>query len=317
MPRNSKVLVTGAGGFVGANLARELLSRGCEVHVIVREGSEPWRLKDVWGQMKVHRLDLFDSSAVWRVISQVKPQHVFHLAAFGGYPFQKDARRIVESNILGTWNLLEALAGIDYKSFVCAGSSSEYGYKRKPMKETDLLEPAHFYAAAKASSSLLCQTFARVYGKPAVVLRLFSIYGPYEEPTRFIPVAISNILNDRPLKIVPGKESRDFVYVDDAVEAFIKAAESPKASGGIYNVCSGKQTRISDAAALLIKAAGRKVPIERGAYAPRTWDSTFWVGSNSAAKKAFGWSPRTKLSVGFSKTVDWLSRNQELYGKSA
>lgn len=313
MLRNSKVLVTGAGGFVGANLARELLRRDCEVHVVLREGSAPWRLKDVMARMRVHRLDLSDASAVWRVISQVKPQHVFHLAAFGGYPFQKDARRIVESNILGTWNILEALAGIEYKSFVCAGSSSEYGFKKKPMKETDLLEPAHFYAAAKASSSLLCQAFSRTYQKPATVLRLFSIYGPWEEPTRFIPVAVGNILNGRPLKIVPGKESRDFVYVDDAVDAFIRAAESPKAAGGIYNVCSGKQTRIADAAMLLMKAAKKNVAVEKGAYPPRTWDTPNWVGSNAAAKKAFGWSPRTKLTEGFSKTVDWFSKNQDLY----
>jgi nucleoside-diphosphate-sugar epimerase len=155
------VLVTGASGFVGACVAHELVRRRHTVHVLLRDPARAWRLAPVWDDLHVHRGDLIDADATRSVLRAVRPRVVLHLATHGAYEKQADARAILQINVLGTYNLLEAAAEAGAALFVSTGSSSEYGFKAEPMCETDRLEPNSFYAVAKAAQTHLCSLFAR------------------------------------------------------------------------------------------------------------------------------------------------------------
>src|SRR5262249_10829366 len=139
-------------------LCRRLLEIGHEVHVTFKSSSRRWRLAGIESALRVHLVDLVDETAVRASGAAVPPQSIDHLAAHGAYPFQTDADGIIQSNILGTWNLLKACEQIDYETFVNTGSSSECGFKEHAMRETDLLEPTSYYAITKCEQTLLCRT---------------------------------------------------------------------------------------------------------------------------------------------------------------
>src|SRR6267378_1766196 len=152
-----RILVTGAAGFVGSVLARRLLADGQEVHALTKSPNGAWRLKEIEKDLRLHAVDLRDEATLRSAVAKIRPQAIFHLAAHGAYPFQTDPDGIIQSNILGTWNLLKASTDCDYEVFVNTGSSSEYGFKEFAMRETDLLEPNSYYSVAKSAQTLLCQ----------------------------------------------------------------------------------------------------------------------------------------------------------------
>ena len=174
-----RVLVTGAAGFVGANLARRLLADGHTVHVLLRPGSDPWRLEDIRQHLEAHEADLADEETIVSHCARLQPEWIFHLAAYGAYASQVDARRMVRTNVLGTSNLVNAALRVGFEAFVNTGSSSEYGLKDHGPSETEAIEPNSYYAVTKASATMQCQSIARRRRAPIRTLRLYSVYGPY------------------------------------------------------------------------------------------------------------------------------------------
>jgi len=219
-----RVLITGGTGFVGANLARRVLRDGHEIHLLVRRSRQSWRLDEMAADVRLHEADLEDREAVRRVVSRVKPDWVFHLAAYGAYPAQTDFERMVAANLTGSVTLLEACQESGVEAFVQTGSSSEYGYKDHAPAETEWLEPNSHYAVSKAAATQFCRFTAQKTKTNIQTLRLYSVYGPYEEPTRLIPTVIRRALTQGDLPpLVNPTIARDFVYVDDTVNAFAMA----------------------------------------------------------------------------------------------
>ena len=301
-----RVLLTGAGGFVGAVLARRLLAAGDEVHVLLKSATTRWRLAGVQADLRVQEVDLQDEDGVRRAAEAAKPEVVYHLAAHGAYPFQTDPDGIIATNILGTWNLIKALARTDYEVFVNTGSSSEYGFKDFAMRETDLLEPNSYYAVAKCAQTLLCQHVARTEKKPITTFRLFSVYGPYEEPSRLVPTLIQRCLQGQDLALVPPETARDFVYVDDVVDAFLRTGELSRLRGDIINIGTGVQSTIRDVVEAIVQHTGARVECRWGAMQPRIWDSSTWVADCTKAKTLLGWRAGTSLNEGLSRTVAFV-----------
>ena len=193
-------LITGASGFIGSVLLRKLIEQKKEVHLILRKESDIWRIRDLLNKVTIHYSDLFKIQELTSIIQTIKPNIIYHLATNGAYSYQKDANQIIQTNILGTWNLLQACNVINYDLFVNTGSSSEYGFKQYAMRETDLLEPTSYYAVTKCAQTLLCSHIAKQEKRPIVTLRPFSVYGPYEEPKRFIPTLMKSLFFHQEMK---------------------------------------------------------------------------------------------------------------------
>jgi nucleoside-diphosphate-sugar epimerase len=299
-----KVFITGAAGFVGAALTRRLLTDGHEVHAIVKSTSAMWRLEAVKAHLRLHHVDLRDEAVLTELLKTIKPEVIYHLAAHGAYSHQSDADQIIQTNLLGSWNLLKATAAIDYLTFVNTGSSSEYGFKDSAMRETDYLEPNSYYSVTKGAQTLLCQLFSRAEQRSINTFRLFSAYGPLEEPSRLIPTVIRSSLAGEPLRLVPPEVARDFVYIDDVIEAFINVAKLGELRGEIINVGSGVQSTVRDVVDNVFAATGKPVECQWGAMQPRIWDSKIWVADATKSYRLLGWRARTTLEAGLRKTVE-------------
>ncbi|MFN8563874.1 MAG: NAD-dependent epimerase/dehydratase family protein, partial [Anaerolineae bacterium] len=217
-----RVLITGATGFVGANLARRLLSEGHEIHALVRPAFRSWRIDAIRDDLRLHTLDLADAEAVQQVVAQIRPEWVFHLAVHGAYSDQTSIPDMISTNIVSTVNLVEACLQSGFEAFINTGSSSEYGFKDHPPAENEWLEPNSVYAVTKASATLYCRMVAQTRRVNVTTLRLYSVYGAYEEPTRLIPTLVAHGLRGRLPPLVNPEIARDFVYADDVNDAYLR-----------------------------------------------------------------------------------------------
>jgi nucleoside-diphosphate-sugar epimerase len=308
------VLVTGGSGFVGACAVHELAGRGHEVHVLLREPARAWRLATVRQRLHIHRADLLDAAATRAIVKAVRPRAVLHLAAHGAYERQADARAILQTNVLGTWNLLEAAAEFGVPLFVNTGSSSEYGFKAEPMRETDRLEPNSFYAVAKAAQTHLCSLIAQRTSMATVVFRLFSVYGPWEEPIRLIPTMIRQARAGLPLEMVAPDVARDFVYVDDVLSILLDFPRLVGLRGEVINLGTGKETSLREVVEEVTSLLDSPSPVRWGTMAPRQWDATHWSANSSKAARLLGWAPRHSLRQGLRKTAEWMKAVGDDYG---
>ena len=315
MPNHTKrVLVTGGAGFVGANLTRLLLEDGHEVHLLVRPRQNDWRIRAILGDVRLHAVELQDGPLIDETVKRIKPDWVFHLAANGAYSHQTDLNRIIQVNIQGTINLVQACIATGFEVFINTGSSSEYGFKDYAPDETDWLEPNSYYAVSKASASLFCRYVAQRDDLNIITLRLYSVYGEWEEPTRLIPALVMRGLHGKLPPLVSPDAARDFVYVDDVCRAYLMAAATDKAErGAIYNVGTGVQTSMKE----VVEAAKHLMDIpdepEWGSMPDRHWSTNIWVADNRKIREKLFWQPRYSFEAGLSQTIKWLRNNPEMY----
>ncbi len=308
-----RVIVTGGTGFVGANLARRLLRDGQEVHLLVRTGYQPWRIEEIRDDVRLHEAALHDMESVTRVIDKIRPDWIFHLAVYGALSSQTDVQQMVQTNIHGTVNLVQACLKSGFEAFVNSGSSSEYGFKDHPPAETEAIEPDSPYAASKAAGTLFCRQTARQQRVHLPTLRLYSIYGPYEDPTRLISTLIMRGLQGDLPPLVGPETARDFVHVDDVVEAYLLAATHPgKELGAIYNVGTGVQTTLREAVAVARQVLKINAEPSWGTMPARLWDTSVWVSDNRKICKELGWKPRFDFLHGFTATVEWFRAHPDL-----
>lgn len=302
-----RVLVTGGTGFVGANLVRRLLADGHAVHLLVRSGTRPWRLAGIERRVRLHRAPLDDRAAVERAVGRVKPEWVFHLAAHGAYSWETDLDRIIATNLIGTVNLVRACLHTGFEAFVNAGSSSEYGFKRRAPDERTWVEPNSHYAVTKVAATHFCRLTAARERVKIATLRLYSVFGPWEDPGRLMPTMIVYGLAGELPPLVDPRVARDYVYVDDVSDAFVRAAVRPHPEPGpVFNVGTGTQTTIRQ----VVEVARRVLEIpERprwGTMPNRQWDTSVWVSDSRAIRRALGWKPRDGFERGFRKMVAWM-----------
>ena len=305
-----KVLVTGAGGLIGANLVRRLLADGNEVHAFVLPSSKGpgWRLDGISGDIRLHEVDLTDGERTANAVAGIKPDRVFHLAAYGAYSWQTDASRINGVTLGGTVNLLEACLRSGFGSFVNTGSSSEYGWKDHAPAEDEAAEPNSHYAVAKVASTLYCRNIATTRGLRISTLRLYSVFGPWEEPVRFVPTLAVRGLEGKLPPLVDPEVARDFVYVDDAVSAYLLASEKAE-PGAVFNVGFGRQVKIREAVETARTLLGIPDGPKWGSMPNREWDTRVWVADSAKIRRELGWNPAVSFRDGFRRTVEWLRGN--------
>jgi nucleoside-diphosphate-sugar epimerase len=312
--KNKKVLITGAAGFIGANLARYFLKKGAKIFVFTRRASDKWRIRDVSGNISECSVDLKDADNLEKTIKKIKPQIIIHTAVYGGHSFQNDTARIIESNFTGAVNLINALKGVRFELFINTGSSSEYGIKSKPMKESDLLEPFSGYGVTKAASELYCHAIAEEQNMPVVTLRLFSPYGYYEDKNRLVSSVILSCLKFKNPKLSSPDSVRDFIFIEDVISAYKKVIDNQrKVKGEVFNIGSGKQHTVEDVVKNIIKLTGNKVKPEWGNVANPRHEPECWQADISKAKRLLSWEPEHGLRQGLEKDISWFKRNIALY----
>jgi dolichol-phosphate mannosyltransferase len=308
-----RTLVTGAAGFIGAGLTRRLLADGHRVELLLRPGSDAWRLDGVRDELVVHEADLRDREAVCAAVDAASAEWVFHLAAHGAYSWQTDTEGIFQSNTLGTLNLLESCVEGGFDAFVHAGTSSEYGLKDHAPSEDEAPEPNSSYAVAKVAATLLCRQFAEQYGLHLSTLRLYSVYGPWEDPRRLMPTLVAHAMRGELPPLVDPETARDFVHLDDVLEAFLLAAAvSVPGSSGIYNVGSGRQTSLRELVEIACDTLDVSVTPEWGTHASRDWDASVWVSDPSKISRELGWRAGRELRAGLTDMAAWLREHPEL-----
>lgn len=298
--------MTGAAGFVGANLVHRLVADGNEVYAILQPTTDTWRL-DGLGDVRRIAGDIADGADIERAFSTARPEWIFHLAAHGAYSFQTDTVAMAQSNVVGIAALLAAAQRHGCTVLINTGTSSEYGDCDHAPGEDEPPRPNSDYAATKAAATWLCQR-ARSRGVPVTTLRLYSAYGPFEEERRLIPTLVRAAMAGTWPPLASPAIVRDFVYVGDVIDAYITTASHPNRSE-IYNVASGVQTSL---AALVERARDVfSVPIEPqwGGYAQRAWDTRVWVGDPTRIRSELGWEATTTLAGGLARTAEWLAEH--------
>jgi nucleoside-diphosphate-sugar epimerase len=310
----TRALVTGAAGFIGANLVRRLVDDGHDVHMIVRPDSRDWRIEALPDGARLHEVDLEDREGVEKAVRAAQPEWIFHLAARGAYSWQADAGEILRTNVIGTANLLEAAVDAGFAAFVYSGTSSEYGLKDHAPSEDEPVEPNSAYAVGKASGTMLCRLFARSSARRVVVLRLYSVFGPWEEPGRLLPSLVLRGLAGELPPLVSPDVSHDFVYVDDVIDAFLRAARGDHVEpGAIFNVGSGVQTTIADAVAVARRVLAIEAEPQWGTMPSRAWDTSVWIADAGRIERELGWKTAHTFEEGFRKQADWFRANERLW----
>jgi nucleoside-diphosphate-sugar epimerase len=310
----ARALVTGAEGFLGANLVRHLTAAGHEVIALSRPGGTSWRLEEVATEVRTLELDLRDSAGIARMIAATRPQWIFHLAAHGAYSWQTDVETMIDVNVGATAALLAAARDVDVQAFVNVGSSSEYGLKAHAPREDEWLEPNSHYAVTKAAGTHLT-AFAAANGLPAVTLRLYSIYGPWEDPGRLMPALVREATRGKLPSLVGPETARDFVYVEDCCDALLRAAMSGAGGGpgATLNIGSGSQTRLWELVELAREALGVTALPEWSTMEGRGWDTNVWVSDPHAAFEHLGWRASIPLEDGLVRMAAWLRSRERLW----
>jgi polyisoprenyl-phosphate glycosyltransferase len=298
------VLVLGASGFVGANLLHMLLAHRHDV-VGTTSRSPAWRLEEIPAE-HIREVDILVDLNVDQLLDDVQPRTVFNCIAYGAYSFETDGDLILRTNMMSTHALVRRLAVRNIAAYVHAGSSSEYGDNAAGPEEHAFLAVNSEYAVSKAACSHLLHYYGKKRGFPCANLRLYSVYGPLEDPSRLMPNIVSRGVEGQLPALVDPSIARDFIYVDDVCEAFVAAALAlhRETFGDSFNIGTGTQTTIGELAEVARELYGiAESPTFQ--MAARTWDVGEWFANGRYSREMLGWESRTTLRDGLERMTAW------------
>jgi polyisoprenyl-phosphate glycosyltransferase len=307
------IAVFGAGGFVGANVLRAILAVRDDCCGVTHQANTPWRLAGL-PEKNIVYADLNKPETVRELFAKHGFKTIFNFAAYGGYSQQTDVGRIYQTNVIGAAHLLETAARHGFAAFIQAGSSSEFGLNSAGPQENSEFIPNSHYAVSKVADWALIKYYGTVKKLPVLCLRLYSVYGPWEEPDRLVPTLLRAGLAGGYPPLVDPDISRDFIYVDDVVSAAVLAATkgAGKLPGGSLNIATGKKTSIREIVQLSRELFNIKTEPDWGTMRDRGWDLKDWFGNPAYAKEVLGWEAATTLKEGLSKTAAWLKEAKEV-----
>ena len=315
------VLVTGAGGFIGSHLTEHLVELGANVTAFVRYNSRnDWGMLELLPKEKLDEIevimgDLKDADAVRHSAKEV--DIIFHLGSLIAIPYSyAHPRETIETNILGALNVLTAAKENYIEKVVHTSTSEVYGTaKYVPIDEEHPLQGQSPYSASKIGADKIAESFYRSFDLPVAIIRPFNTFGPKQSARAVIPTIITQALTKEKIFLGSLHPTRDYTYVGDVVEGFVKVAESPKSVGEVINIGSNFEISIGDLANKIISLVGKNVEIVADPARVRPQDSEverLWC-DNTKARRLLGWEPTTSLDEGLKRTIGWISDHIYLY----
>lgn len=320
--KSKRMLVTGAGGFIGSHLVETLLGLSAEVRAFVHYNS-----RSDWGfleelppsaksSIEIISADLRDFHAVKQATTGV--EIVFHLGASIGIPYSLAyPNDVVETNVMGTLNILKASLDNSVLRVVHTSTSEVYGTAQyTPIDEKHPLSPQSPYAASKIAADKLAESFFRAYGLPVSILRPFNTFGPRQSLRAIIPTIITQLLDTRKVIVGSLEPRRDFTFVSDTVKGFILLAGKDGVEGDTFNLGTKKDISIKELILLTSQIIGVTPEIEVDQRRIRGKQSEVWrlISDNSKAAEILGWAPAYTLEKGLASTIEWL-RGKKQFGK--
>jgi len=319
--KNKRVLVTGAGGFIGSHLVERLLEEGCEVVAFVKYNSlNKWGWLDSFDKKVLDKIEIFigdirNADSVRKAIKDVDV--VFHLAALISIPYSYDSpESYVETNIKGTLNILQACLDYSVERVLITSTSEVYGTaKFVPITEDHPKQGQSPYSATKIGADHLAASFYRSFDLPVVIVRPFNTYGPRQSARAVIPTIITQLLSGYDeIKLGSLYPTRDLVYVKDTVEGFVRLAQCDNAIGNEVNIATQSEISIQDLAIKLINKINpdAKIVSEDVRIRPQNSEVERLLGSNEKLKEITRWIPETDIDRGLELTIDWFKNEENL-----
>ena len=320
--KNKKILVTGSDGFIGSHLVEELVKRGAKVRSFVYYNSfNSWGWLDYFSSSQKRALDIFsgdirDPNGVREAMKGVDV--VFHLAALIGIPFSYHSPdSYVDTNIKGTLNILQAARENKLERIFVTSTSEVYGTAQYvPINEDHPINPQSPYAATKAAADSLALSFYRSFNLPVTIVRPFNTFGPRQSARAIIPTIIAQIYSGKKtIKLGNLETMRDFNYVSDTVNGFIRLAGTRKTEGGVYNIGSGRDVSVKDLVEIISQILKKDIKVlkDKQRIRPAKSEVERLLCDMSKIKEACGWEARVSLEDGLNKTCQWVKSNLNLY----
>lgn len=293
--KDKRILVTGGKGYLGSFLVEALEKEGANVFILTTKKT----LKD-----NEYCVDISDAEKVREVFQIIQPEIVYHLAAnidrnrdFSNY------NKMAKINVEGTFNILEVLKDIEYSNFIFTSSSEVYGNNESPFHEELNLMPASPYSLTKVQGEALIKTFSTVYNKNYTIMRLFNFFGKNMSEDFFIPQMIGTLKRNEDFKMTKGEQKRDFMFIDDVIQALLLAGKNKSAYRDTFNVCSGTGTFLKNIAHAVTTKIESKGTVLFGAIPYRNNEIWEMIGDNGKIKKKLGFTLITDLEQGIERCI--------------
>ncbi len=320
--RGKRILVTGAMGFIGSHLVERLTTFGAEVVAFGRynsRGSLGWlEASPFRNDFQTVLGDIRDAALIRKTCVGV--DCVFHLAALIGIPFSYTApESYVQTNIVGTLNLLEAARANEIERFIHTSTSEVYGTARAvPISEEHRLQAQSPYAASKIAADKLVESYFLSFGLPVLIARPFNTFGPRQSFRAVIPTIIQQAQRGPEIRLGNLESTRDFNFVANTIDGFLALTQESAVLGRTYNFGSGQEIRIADLVVRILEILDLKRPVvsEQNRMRPATSEIDRLQADSSLAANDLGWSPRVNLTEGLSRTVEWMAQQKGEFDNS-
>lgn len=306
-----KVLLTGATGFIGSQVARRLVAEGQEVTAIIKPSTSRWRLEGLADYLRVIDGDLGDRALVAQRLRDDVPDVCLHLAWHGWSGPSTTAEENL-SSLASSLELLRALADVGCRRFVGIGTCFEYDPASPLMSESSPLKPTDLYGACKHALSVAAAALAPVAGMSVAWARVFLVYGPGDDERRLVPSLVRSLLRGEEARMTPGEQVRDVIHVEDAASALWAIARSTHE--GPVNVASGVPVRVVDIARTIAQLVGRPDLLRVGALPYRAFEPPVFVAETSQLRDGIGWAPKYDLASGLAQAIDWWRAHEAARG---
>jgi len=300
-----RIFITGASGFIGCNACEYFLKKGWEVFGLVKSGKTS---KNV----KVVKADLLNFEKLKDKVKKIKPSVILHLGAY--VVLDRDfevAKKCIDINIKGTLNLLEVARELSLSRFIFFSTEEVYGNNKPPYKEVQVVRPPSPYSVSKVAGENLCILYHDLYNLPIVVLRPATTFGFYQPLYRFIPNIIIRAVKNEPILLNSGQSKRDYLYIDNLMDAVYRIVNKQKAVGEIFNIGHGNSISGEKLARKVAKLSGSSSKIVLNSFPDRKKESKLWSMNSEKIEKLLGWKPEVSIDKNMEKTIKFYKDIQK------